>query len=58
VSWILLLGGPSFGALIALLLEGDVAKACTIALGFMVSAAAGIRGGLTKPWARTTEPKP
>ncbi|KKN87378.1 hypothetical protein LCGC14_0258330 [marine sediment metagenome] len=57
-SWILLLGGPSFGGAIALLLDGTPAKACTILLGFMVSAAAGIKGGLAVPWKAPPEAKP
>lgn len=49
LSWILLLGGPTFAGLITLYAEGTTAKALTMILGFLVSLAAGLKSGLVNP---------
>lgn len=58
IAWGIAIAGPTAGLLIPQLTEGKIATVCTGVLGFLVLAAAGIKGGLAIPWKAPAKPDP
>ena len=56
IAWFIALAGPTAGVLIPILTDGKVATVLTGVLGFMVLAAASIKGGLSIPWKAPANP--